>query len=279
MALAELPISYARLYDGSKGAWSVGANLKPMSLTTYSQKLKLGDSSDKAENSGDDSSKETTYKSTIGLDLGIAYRPTNSEFTLGLMGKNINSPKFKVNHSQTGVTEDFKIDPLVRAGVSVPFWNDQAEFAFDIDLTKNKTLIESEKSQLIGGGVELHPSSWFALRLGAMQDIASKKFDDGVIMTAGVGFGLKWLQFDISAMMSSKSGEYDGSTIPRYAAVNFSLVSKWGDGYNRKEAPVLDTIPDAGKEGQEPIKTLSPEEQKRIQKESEKALQELDKAI
>ncbi len=210
MALVELPLSYAKAYDTSIGTWSIGGNIKPMGLTTYSQKLKLGESSDSAENESDNGSNETKYKSTFGLDLGIAYRPTNSKVTLGLMGKNLNSPKFKVESSQTGVTKDFTIDPLVRAGISLPAWNDNIEFAFDADLTKNKTLVEGEESQLIGGGLEFHPASWFAVRAGAMKDIASQKFDDGMIMTAGIGFGLKWAQIDLSAQVSSKTGEYDG---------------------------------------------------------------------
>jgi hypothetical protein len=37
--------------------------------------------------------------------------------------------------------------------------------------------------------------------------------------------------------MSTNQGEYDGSSIPRYAAVNFSLLSRWGDGYNQKQPP------------------------------------------
>jgi hypothetical protein len=201
------------------------------------------------------------------------------------MGKNINSPKFKVDTTpSTNPQKDFTIDPLVRAGVSLPVWNDNVEFAFDADLTKNKTLVDGEESQLIGGGFEFHPASWFALRAGAMKDIASEKFDEGMIMTAGVGFGLKWLQFDLSAQMSSKKGEYDGQTIPRYAAVNLSLVSKWGDGYNRKEAPLTQEVaPETKKDEKiiegEPLKTLSPQEQNRIKQESEKAMQELDKAL
>jgi len=285
MALVELPISYAKAFDTTTGTLSIGGNIKPMGLTTYSQRLKLGESSETAENGSDDSSNETKYKSTFGLDLGVAYRPTDSQVTFGLMGKNLNSPKFKVDTTpSTNPQKDVTIDPLVRAGVSLPAWNDNVEFAFDADLTKNKTLVDGEESQLIGGGFEFHPASWFAFRAGAMKDIASEKFDDGVIMTAGVGFGLKWLQFDLSAQMSSKKGEYDGQTIPRYAAVNLSVVSKWGDGYNRKEAPVIKEIsPEIKKDEKiingEPIKTLSPEEQNRIKQESEKAMQELDKAL
>ncbi len=237
IALAEVPLSYARAYDWNSGTWSFGINLKPMTLVTYTDRFNLGESSDDVENSSDDATNETTYKSTIGVDLGIAYRPKDSKMTLGLVGKNINSPKFKVDESKTGITEDFTIDPLFRAGLSVPIWNDNVEFALDADLSKNDTLVEGEQSQFFGAGIELHPASWFALRIGAMQDMASEKFDDGTIMTAGLGIGLKWAQIDLSAMMSTNTGTYDGEEIPRYAAVNVAIVSRWGDGYNRKAPP------------------------------------------
>jgi hypothetical protein len=218
-----------------------------MSLVTSKQKVKLGESSDNADD--DASDYETTYSPTLGLDLGIAYRPKNSKMTIGLVGKNINSPKFKVDTTpRSNPQGDYTIDPLFRAGLSVPIWNDNIEFAIDADLTKNDTTIKGEQSQMVGMGIELHPASWFALRVGAMQDMASEKFDDGTILTAGFGFGLKWFQFDLSAMMSTNKGEYDGSSIPRYASVNLSLLSRWGDGYNQKQPPV--TIEDT-KESQD----------------------------
>lgn len=280
--LSEVPISYAKTFDTRGGAWSVGGSLKPMSMLSYSKTEKLGVSTDKADDNSDDAQYETKYKSTFGLDLGVAYRPNDSQVTLGLVGKNLNSPKFKVDTTPSNNPQkDYKIEPLVRAGFSLPVWNNNLEFAFDADLTENETLITGEKSQLVGGGVEYHPSSWFSLRLGAMKDLASKKFDDGFVTTAGLGFGLKWLQFDVSAAMSSKSGQYDGEDIPRYAAVNFSLVSKWGDGYNQKQAPVKDV--DISSTAKEPlkdeIKTLSPDEQNRIKKDSDKGFEELNKVI
>jgi hypothetical protein len=261
---------------------SVGGSLKPMSMLSYSKKVNLGVSVDKADDNSDDAQYETKYKSTFGLDLGVAYRPVDSKVTIGLVGKNLNSPKFKVDTTPiTNPQKDYKVDPIVRAGVSIPAWNNNFEFAFDADLTKNKTLISNEESQLIGGGVEYHPASWFSLRTGVMKDLASEKFDDGYIMSAGLGLGLKWLQFDLSAQMSSKSGQYDGDKIPRYAALNLSLVSKWGDGYNQKQAPIKDESISSKME--EPlnkeVKTLSPDEQNRIKKDSDKGFEELNKMI
>jgi len=202
-----------------------------MKLQTIYKKVNLG------EKAGDiikDLEKSvTTYKANVGLDLGIAYRPKNSKLTIGVVGKNIYLPKFTVEEPKDGFNEDYTIDPLYRAGISVPVWNDNIEFALDIDLTKNKTLIKGEKSQMLGAGVEIHPASWFALRLGAMKDLASETFDDGMIMTGGLGIGLKSFQIDLSAMVSSKKGRFDNKDIHRYTSVNFSIISQWGDGYNK----------------------------------------------
>ncbi len=278
MALVETPISYAKAYDWDSGTWSFGVNLKPMALITSSQKVSLGESSDEADDDSD--TYETTYKPTLGLDLGLAYRPTDSKVTLGLIGKNINSPTFKVDVPATGqIVEDYKIDPLFRAGLSVPIWNDNIEFALDVDLQKNDTLIEGEQSQFVGAGIELHPASWFAFRVGAMQDIASEKFDDGTIVTAGLGFGLKWAQLDLSVMMGTNTGEYDGAEIPKYAAVNLALVSRWGDGYNSKQPPVEENTNNTSMTDTNDNSTISTQEKDRIQTDANKAYKDLDKEI
>jgi hypothetical protein len=230
--LVEIPISFVNAYNTNYGIWSVGANIKPMKLVTTSQKFSLGVDSDTAVS--DDATYETIYKSTIGLDLGLAYRKLNSKVTFGLIGKNINSPTFEVESSTTGVTKDYVIKPFFRAGVSIPIFNDTVEIAIDADLQKTDSLIKDDFNQFIGAGIGFMPSSWFSLRVGAMQDIASKKFNDGTIMTAGIGLGLKWAQIDVSAMVSTNTGEYEGDEIPRYTALNVSLISKWGEGYNKK---------------------------------------------
>jgi hypothetical protein len=274
LVFAEVPISYAHLIDTNYGSWSVGGSLKPMSLQSYRKTVLLGVDSDNANDNIDD--YKVSYDSTFGLDLGMAFRPNDSRTTFALVAKNINTPTFKVNEVAQTLTntgyeaEDYKIKPMVRAGVSYPVWNNNIEFALDVDLTKNETSIKGEESQLVGGGAEFHPASWFAFRLGAMQDMASEKFDDGTILTTGFGIGLKWLQLDVSGMMSTQKGEYDGNEIPRYMAANVSLVSKWGDGYNRKKAPVTKPRP--------LNKELNESEINRIKADADKAHEELNKS-
>ncbi len=269
LMLVEVPVSYARAYDWKSGYWSFGINAKAMSLETSTQSVKLGTSADEADTGIDNYT--TTYKNTFGIDLGLAYMPKGSDLTVGLVGKNINSPSFKVDTSKTGRTADYEFDPYFRAGISYPIWNNNIEFALDVDLQKSETMIPGEDTQMVGAGIELHPASWFALRLGAMQDMASEKYDEGTILTAGVGFGLKWLQFDLSVMASTETGEYDGNEIPRYAAANLSLLSRWGDGYNQKQPPKYEGD---YTENVAPTKILTDEKIEKMEKELDKETKE-----
>jgi hypothetical protein len=102
---------------------------------------------------------------------------------------------------------------------------DMLTLAFDMDLTTNKTYIPNYDARFVGGGVAFHPASWFSVRGGLMENL--KESDEGLIYTAGLGFGLKWFQLDLAGEVSSKKGEYDGNQIPRYARVQLALVSKW----------------------------------------------------
>ncbi len=280
MIQTEVPVSFAYPIEKENGLLSLGISLKPMAVETFSTNLKIDSDSNDI---GDEYEKNKKTYSGFGVDLGVAYKEYNTGLILALVGKNINSPSFKTQADGSGRVEEFKLDSFFRAGMSLPIWNDNVELAIDADLQQSDTSYEGMKSQYVGGGMEFHPASWFALRVGAMKNIATESIDEGMIYTAGLGFGLKWLQFDLSAQASQNTGTYDGNEIPKYVNVNFSLLSRWGDGYNRKEAPVTEEVLPEVKQDEttnsEPIKTLSPEEQERIKKDSEKAFKELDQAI
>lgn len=273
MILTEIPISYAKAYDWNSGFWSFGFSIKPMALEAYKKKISLGTDSGDATDNFDSDVNKIEYDSTFGIDFGIAYIPKGTDVTIGLVGKNLNSPTFDVSKVGSSVSSasDYEIDPYFRAGVSYPIWNNNIEFALDVDLQKSETIIPGEDTQMVGAGIELHPASWFALRLGAMQDMASEKYDDGTILTAGVGFGLKWFQFDFSVMASTETGEYDGDEIPRYAAANLSLLSRWGDGYNQKQPPKYEGD---YTENVAPTKILTDEKIEKMEKELDKETNE-----
>ena len=156
-----------------------------------------------------------------GIDLGLLFKPTKlPKLSLGLVGKNLNTPEF-----DTATGNTLKVKPQVRAGLAYDFWGDRLTVAIDADLTKNETFIPDYDSQFIGGGINFHPFSWLSLRGGAMRNI--QESDDGTIYTAGLGFGLKWFQLDVTGQVSDKKAEYEGNEIPRYARVQVALVSKW----------------------------------------------------
>ena len=217
LALVEIPISYAHAFEVPMGELSVGGSLKLMQGTTYTQTLAIDDDSADDE----DSLKENQEEShNVGLDLGVLFKPTAiPALSVGLVAKNINAPAF-----DTADGGEIKADLQVRTGVQYTI-NDSLEVAGDLDLTTNKTLMNGYDSQMFGGGINYHPFLGFALRAGAMTNLANS--NDGLIYTAGLSVGFEKFNIDVSAQMASNTGQYDGEDIPKYAKLNVALVSKW----------------------------------------------------
>ena len=218
MALAEAPVSYARKFDLPLGAISIGGSLKYMEAMTYAGRTRIDTESGEIQDQLDDNKKTS---SALGVDVGLLLQPTAMpNLTFGLVAKNVNSPKFKSPVDDS----DVKVKPMLRAGVAMALLNNTMDLAVDYDLTKNANSADTE-SQYLGGGVNFHPSSWLSVRAGAMQNVADS--NEGTSLTAGLGFGLKWLQLDIAGVMSTKKGHFEGNSIPRYTRLNVSLVSRW----------------------------------------------------
>lgn len=129
-----------------------------------------------------DAEKQDT---SFGVDFGLLYKPPIlSDLSIGLVAKNINTPEFETISGDT-----LEVKPQVRAGLAYDFLGDLITIAIDADLTNNETFIPDYESQFIGGGINFHPFSWLSLRGGAMTNTQEK--DEGIIWTAGLGFGLK----------------------------------------------------------------------------------------
>lgn len=220
-ALAEVPIAYGHNFETTLGNIMVGGALKYMQAITYTDKYKI-DNSGELDN-GNNLEKDKT-SSNFGLDLGVAYQPSFSyDLTFGLVAKNLNSPEFDFHDGSK-----YTIDPLVRAGVAYNIF-DSLQVAADLDLTSNKVLTEGVESQMVGGGINYEPfASVFALSLrgGLMQNLHSGD-KAGLIYTAGLGIGVKWLQIDLSGQMSSNSNTIEDTTVPQYGKVNLALISRW----------------------------------------------------
>ena len=218
LAYGEVPVSYAYTVPFIPGSFSLGGSLKFMTATTFNSIIAVDSES---EDLSDELEDSKTTDSTWGADLGVIYSPPDMGWlTLGFVGKNLNSPEFATDGG-----DPITIEPQLRAGASMNFFKDSLSVAFDADLKANETYIDNYKARFIGGGVSWHPLSWFSLRGGAMKNL--EESEEGMILTAGLGFGLKWLQLDIAGQVATEKGEYDGQEIPRYGRVQLALVSKW----------------------------------------------------
>ncbi len=218
LVYVEFPIAYGHQFSFPWGKLSCGGAFKIMTGQTFDEEIKID------TESGDiNSDLENTAKSdtTWGVDVGVLYNPASlGNFTAGLVLKNLNSPGFSTISGKT-----LEVDPQIRAGVAYDFPGKKITCAMDLDLSENKTFIENYYAQYIGVGASFHPFSWLALRCGLMQNI--KESDEGLILTAGIGTGVKWLQFDIAGQYSTESGQFDEQSIPRYGRIQFALISKW----------------------------------------------------
>jgi hypothetical protein len=216
LATMEVPLSYARRIPFPVGTLAIGASVKAMRGITYRADINIDTESGQIEDNLDNNDKTTD---AIGFDLGALYTPPLARnLRVGIVGKNLNNPKF-----ETVTGTDIEASAMWRAGVAMDL-SKKVNFAADLDLTKNDRF-DGTESQFLGGGINYHPNGSFTFRLGAMKNLSSS--DDGVIGTLGIGVGFKALQLDLAAQAASKNGEYDGRSIPRYARVNFALVSRW----------------------------------------------------
>ena len=217
IVIAEVPVAYGHKIEFAGGNLLVGGALKYMRGYTYTEKYKIDDSG--SVSSG--SEKKDKTSSTFGVDIGVAFEPAFSkDLTIAMVAKDLNSPEFDVVDGSK-----VKVKPMYRIGVAYNIF-DSLEVAADYDLSANETFVENTKSQMLGGGVNWHPASWFSLRGGLMQNMDAHD-KAGLIYTAGLGFGAKWLQLDISGQYSSNSTTVDGQTVPEYAKINLALISRW----------------------------------------------------
>jgi hypothetical protein len=112
---------------------------------------------------------------------------------------------------------------MIRAGVSIDplSW---LTIAADWDLTKNETVLIDQKSQVLGGGIELHPLTWFKVRCGAYENLADT--ESGIVPTAGLTVGTKWVNLDIDGAMALKKEKFKDTDYPKEARVqlNFNVL-------------------------------------------------------
>jgi hypothetical protein len=220
LAIVEVPISYARRLPIKKlpGTLALGVSAKAMRGYAYKGSTKIDTASDDVSDIFDNYKKEST---TFGVDAGLLYKPPIlRNFSFGVVAKNLNKPKF----DQPGGGE-MEVKPLVRAGVAMSLTR-LFDFAADVDVTKNDRF-DGTVAQYVGAGVRVRTLGPLAILVGARKNLQDKDETEGIIYTAGIGLGIKLLQFNVSAEAASKGGSYKGNEIPRYGVVNAAFVTRF----------------------------------------------------
>lgn len=164
------------------------------------------------------------------LDFGeflpfIPFRPR-----VGLVGKNLNNPKFDTPQAQrdAGEGSEITLNPQVRAGAVIRPFNWWLVSA-DLDLTENKTFVPGFTSRNAGLGTEINifNRSWLniPLRAGLMKNIAEDS-----ALTYTFGFGLNFLHFtlELGGAVSSETEDIrtggDSTTVPANVTVAAQLA-------------------------------------------------------
>lgn len=219
--LSEIPVGYARTFYFKNGNLNIGIAGKLMNSVSMQSKIAITTKTNfnTEMNKIVQDFKNTTMDKAIGVDVGAVYEidlPKFRYLTLGLVGKNLNSPTF------TSTLQDITIKPQARAGIAY-YTQSGFNLAFDVDLTQNDIIAFStkdQKSQMVGGGAGF---IWkgFDLRLGAMKDLRQ---DNGLILTGGINvLGL----IDIALQSSTKFTDIQGYPMPQYLSLRVGGSLSW----------------------------------------------------
>ena len=233
----EVPLSYGHPFDfGNYGKLGIGATAKIISGSVYQNQVLIVNKPESEKTGSSDLVSDITKnnKSSVnfGVDLGALYKYDNW-LSVGLVAKNLNSPKFDAPEYDAPVDgnpaltvkkkgEDVKLKPQIRAGVSVDPYS-WLTIASDIDLTENETLApgtvvgSSVKSRNFGGGLELHPYSWLRIRGGAYKNLANS--DIGLVLTTG--FTLFVL--DVDGAFATDTFKLGSTNLPQEVKVQVAM--------------------------------------------------------
>ncbi|HET6371027.1 MAG TPA: conjugal transfer protein TraF, partial [Nitrospiria bacterium] len=215
IAIAEIPLTYGYAITNN---FSIGGNVKFMTARVYNSRVLVfnNDFGEALKKARDD--YETSQN--FGIDLGMLYR-FGDALRVGLVGRNLNFPKFDMKKRLPTDEDHITEKPQVRAGVAFKplSW---ITLAADLDLTRNDTTVGGDyDSQNLGGGVEFNLLKFLQLRGGLYGNLA--KSDIGVVYTAGIGLNLWLINLDVGASMAGHSTTVDNQTLPKEARAEFAL--------------------------------------------------------
>jgi hypothetical protein len=205
--VTEIPFSYGHAINDHL---SVGANFKLMRGRVYGNQILVFDED------ADDILGETTEmfeeSNSFGVDVGVMAR--YPKVNLGLIVRNLNSPKFNGFTSENGLlkVESVKIKPQATAGVAyMPFTTLTLEA--NLDLTDSETTLPGYKTRNLYLGLEWDAFRFLALRAGTYKNQAES--DIGRVYTAGLGLNLWAMRLDVAGAFAAEKEEFDGDEMPR----------------------------------------------------------------
>lgn len=134
---------------------------------------------------------------------------------LGAVMKGVNRPQYPFADGappeDAGTTAVFGRQTRVGAAVEIP--GSKIRIAADLDLEKNETLAEGQRSRVLGGGVEL-PLGKIALRGGASVNLEAP--DRPYVYTFGLGLGSDRARLDAAGTYRSQDRAYGGVLTTRF---------------------------------------------------------------
>ena len=289
--LAEFGVGYGQELPFAPGVL-LGGNLKLMKgQVGYFDYLVA--SNDSANNDLFKKLKDGAKSSTnFGVDLGALW-DMDRTFTnlpmrprLGLVGRNLNNPKFSQPAAATeaGLTNKFAVNPQVRMGLAVSplnWWH----LAADLDMTKNTTPLDGRPSRQLSLGteVDVFNRSWInvPLRAGILRNVAD---NSKTMLTLGGGLNFLHVHTDASLAWSPKKittqSEGGSKTFPAEVAGGVSLSLLFGGGEEGAEkaaptpapqaAPAAPAVQPGAKADDQPVPT------EKVREAAEKAHKDLD---
>ncbi|MDQ7773111.1 MAG: conjugal transfer protein TraF [Elusimicrobiales bacterium] len=222
----EVAAGYAWNMDKYLSGLSLGANLKMVNGRIATSTFRFMTNSETGD-AFDDMLEDAKSSWAPAADLGLLWN-VNAKYPgvpfrprLGIVGRNLNSPKFDRPDTVGG---DYTLDRQVRLGLAfnpANFWT----LAADVDLTENDTPVDGFKSRQLALGTEINVFNRKAfnipLRAGIMKNIAESS--SKTAYTLGTGLNLLYMHFDVSGVLSTEKTTIDDSEIPAKVGVTASF--------------------------------------------------------
>ena len=183
--LMEVPFSYSYRHNlnynsFADGYLNLGLSAKYMVLKEKDMRIKSDEMKDIAKKGQSYFTDLLDAKSYYNgsLDFGILYYPRKiNGLKTSLVIKNITSPSFGDSR--------YNAKPMIKYGIFYRKWG--ITTAFDVDITKNKTLSDNY-TQIIGTDLGYRPFSWLGFSAGYKMDLAKEKSlgEHGGFITLGM---------------------------------------------------------------------------------------------